>query len=169
MCIVNRTDGAKLQATLTSFYNQENEHVEDDIGENETPATQQAKKGKEGDLRKFSDIGAWEIPSFDKPEPQPQTLPNCPPLDASLGTERGLKPPIKPQSPDSFRMNVLDNLTIHTPLSSLVVSFHLRDLYCYYRLCINYPKKHYGFESGLLGHSESLYVDFSKLEMIDDD
>nr|GEW23528.1 nuclear export mediator factor NEMF isoform X1 [Tanacetum cinerariifolium] len=46
MCIVNRTDGAKLQATLTSFYNQENEHVEDDIGENETPATPQAKKGK---------------------------------------------------------------------------------------------------------------------------
>ncbi|GKA78686.1 hypothetical protein Tco_0785223, partial [Tanacetum coccineum] len=70
-----------------------------------------------------------EVPSFDKPEPQPQPLPNCPPLDASLGTERGLKPPIKPQSPDSFRMRVLDNLTIHTPPSSLVASFHLRDLY----------------------------------------
>ncbi|GJX63355.1 hypothetical protein Tco_0296255 [Tanacetum coccineum] len=37
-----------------------------------------------------------EVPSFDKPEPQPQPLSNCPPLDASLGTERGLKPPIKP-------------------------------------------------------------------------
>nr|GEW17750.1 hypothetical protein [Tanacetum cinerariifolium] len=45
-----------------------------------------------------------EVPSFDKLEPQPQPLPNCPPLDASLGTERGLKPPIKPQSPDSFRI-----------------------------------------------------------------
>ncbi|GJW41553.1 hypothetical protein Tco_0067398 [Tanacetum coccineum] len=61
----------------------------------------------EGDLRKFSDIGAWEVPSFDKLEPQPQPLPNCPPLDASLGTERGLKPPIKPQSHDSFRMKVI--------------------------------------------------------------
>nr|GEX44019.1 hypothetical protein [Tanacetum cinerariifolium] len=31
-----------------------------------------------------------EVRSFDKSEPQPQPLPNCPPLDASLGTERGL-------------------------------------------------------------------------------
>nr|GEW35087.1 hypothetical protein [Tanacetum cinerariifolium] len=98
-----------------------------------------------------------------------QPLPNCPPLDASLGTERGLKPPIKPQSPDSFRIKVLDNLTIHTPPSSLVASFHLRDLYCYYRLCIDDPKKHYGFEPGLLEHSGSLGVDFLKLEMIDND
>ncbi|GJY71699.1 hypothetical protein Tco_0475402 [Tanacetum coccineum] len=74
-----------------------------------------------------------EVPSFDKLEPQPQRLPNYPPLDASLGTERGLKPPIKPQSPDSFRMKVLDNLTIHTPPLSLMASFQLRDLYCYYR------------------------------------
>ncbi|GJW12852.1 hypothetical protein Tco_1578679, partial [Tanacetum coccineum] len=114
-------------------------------------------------------LSSREVPSFDKPEPQPQPLPNCPPLDASLGTERGLKPPIKPQSPDSFRMKVLDNLTIHTPPSSLVASFHLRDLYCYYRPCIDDPKKHYGFKPGLLGHSGSLGVDFSKLEMIDDD
>nr|GFA65307.1 hypothetical protein [Tanacetum cinerariifolium] len=47
-------------------------------------------------------ISYREVPSFDKPEPQPQPLHNCPPLDASLGTKRGLKPPIKPQSPDSF-------------------------------------------------------------------
>nr|GEW12209.1 RNA-directed DNA polymerase, eukaryota, reverse transcriptase zinc-binding domain protein [Tanacetum cinerariifolium] len=86
-------------------------------------------------------------------------------VDASLGTERGLKP----QCPDSFRTKVLDNLTIHTPHSSLVASFHLRDLYCYYRPCIGDPKKHYGFKPGLLGHSGSLGVDFSKLEMIDDD
>ncbi|GJQ91338.1 hypothetical protein Tco_0002477 [Tanacetum coccineum] len=110
-----------------------------------------------------------EVPSFDKPEPQPQPLPNCPPLDESLGTERGLKPPIKPQSHDSFRMKVLDNLTIHTPLSSLVASFHLRDLYCCYRPCVDDPKKHYGFKPSLLGHSGSLGVDFSKLRMIEDD
>nr|GEW06350.1 hypothetical protein [Tanacetum cinerariifolium] len=120
----------------------------------------------EGDLRKFNYIGSWEVPSFDKPEPQPQPLPNCPPLDASLGTERGLKPPIKLKSPNSFRMN---NLTIHTPPSSLVASFHLRDLYFYYRPCIDDPKKHYGFKPGLLGHSGSLGVDFLKFEMIDDD
>nr|GEU64343.1 reverse transcriptase domain-containing protein [Tanacetum cinerariifolium] len=110
-----------------------------------------------------------EVPSFDKPEPQPQPLPDCPPLDASLGTERGLKQPIKPQSLDSFRMKVLDYLTIHTPPLSLVASFHLRDFYCHYRLCIDDTKKHYGFKPGLLGHSGSFGVDFSKLEMIDDD
>nr|GEW52357.1 hypothetical protein [Tanacetum cinerariifolium] len=153
----------------------------------------------EGDLRKFSDIGACnptsdisnetianpnaqiveddmvrvqvprEVPSFDKSKPQSQPLPNCPPLDAGLGTKRGLKPPIKPQSLDSFRMKVLDNLTINPPPSSLVASFHLRDLYCYYRPCIDDPKKLYRFKPGLLGHSGSLGVDFSKLEMIDDD
>ncbi|GJW70589.1 putative reverse transcriptase domain-containing protein [Tanacetum coccineum] len=110
-----------------------------------------------------------KVPSFDKSEPQPQPLPNYPPLDASLGTKRGLKPPIKPQSPDSFRMKVLDNLTILTPPSSLVVSFQLRDLYCYYRPCVDDPKKHYGFKPGLLRHSGSLGVDFSKLGMIKDD
>ncbi|GJS72495.1 hypothetical protein Tco_0705336 [Tanacetum coccineum] len=84
-------------------------------------------------------LSSREDPSFDKPEPQPQPLPNCPPLDASLITERGFKPPIKPQSPDSFRMKVLDNLTIHIP------------------------------HSCLLGHSGSSGVDFSKLGMIEDD
>ncbi|GJX67192.1 hypothetical protein Tco_0302919 [Tanacetum coccineum] len=61
------------------------------------------------------------------------------------------------------------NLTIHTIPSSLVASFHLRDLYCYNRPCIDDPKKHYGFKPGLLGHSGSLGVDFSKLGMIEDD
>nr|GEX95493.1 nuclear export mediator factor NEMF [Tanacetum cinerariifolium] len=45
LCRVKRTDGAKLQETLTSFNNQENERVEDDAGEHEPPSTQ-AKKGK---------------------------------------------------------------------------------------------------------------------------
>ncbi|GKG34768.1 hypothetical protein Tco_0437464, partial [Tanacetum coccineum] len=39
-------------------------------------------------------LSSREVPSFDKPDPQPQPLPNYPPLDASLGNERGLKPPI---------------------------------------------------------------------------
>ncbi|GJW36678.1 hypothetical protein Tco_0059598 [Tanacetum coccineum] len=114
-------------------------------------------------------LSSREVPSFDKPDPQPQPLPNYPPLDASLGNKRGLKPPIKPYSPDSFRMKALDNLTIHTPPSSLVASLHLRDLYCYYHPCLDNPKKHYGFKLSLLGHSGSLGVDFSNFEMIEDD
>ncbi|GKB00608.1 hypothetical protein Tco_0828601 [Tanacetum coccineum] len=48
-----------------------------------------------------------EIPKFDEPEPQPQPLPSCPSLYISLGEERGPEPPIKPHSPDSFRMKVI--------------------------------------------------------------
>nr|GEU49345.1 hypothetical protein [Tanacetum cinerariifolium] len=101
-----------------------------------------------------------EVPSFDEPEPQPQPLPNRPPLDVSLGNERGPQPPIKPHSPGSFRMKVVEPLTIYTPPSPHVASFHPKDMYCYYRLCVDDPKKHYGFKSGLLGHSGSLGVDF---------
>ncbi|GJU22684.1 hypothetical protein Tco_1156026 [Tanacetum coccineum] len=114
-------------------------------------------------------LSSIKVPSFDEPKPQPQPLPNCPPLDASLGNERGLKPTIKPHSPDSFRMKVLDNLTIHTLPSSLVASFHLRDFYCHYHSCLDDLKKHYGFKAGLLGQSGSLGVDLSKLETIEDD
>ncbi|GJT10803.1 hypothetical protein Tco_0857845 [Tanacetum coccineum] len=54
-----------------------------------------------------------EVPSIDKPEPQP--LPSFSPLDVNLGEKRGTDPPIKPHSPDSFRMKAVDHLTIHTP------------------------------------------------------
>ncbi|GKD81615.1 hypothetical protein Tco_1348454 [Tanacetum coccineum] len=47
-------------------------------------------------------LSSREISIFDESEPQPQPLPNCPSLDASLGNERGPKPPIKPPSPNSF-------------------------------------------------------------------
>ncbi|GJU67206.1 hypothetical protein Tco_1253465 [Tanacetum coccineum] len=110
-----------------------------------------------------------EVPSFYESEPQPQSLTNFPSLDISLGKERGLEPPIKPHSPDSFRMEVVDNLTIHTPPSPHVASFHIKDLYCYFHPCIDDPQKLYGFKLGLLGHSGSLCVDFSNLEIIEDD
>ncbi|GJT62964.1 hypothetical protein Tco_1006497 [Tanacetum coccineum] len=110
-----------------------------------------------------------EIPSIDEPEPQPQPLTNCPSFDISLGEEKGLEPPIKPHSPDSFRMKKVDHLTNHTPPSPHVAYFHPKDTYCYYHPCIGDPKKHYGFKPGLLGHSGSLGVDFSKLEMLEDD
>ncbi|GJY02806.1 hypothetical protein Tco_0360958 [Tanacetum coccineum] len=110
-----------------------------------------------------------EVSSFDKMKPQPQPLPTCPPLDISLGDKRGPQPPIKPHSPDSFRMKVVEPLTIHTPPSPHVASSHPKDTYCYYRPCIDDPKKHYGFKPSLLGKSASLGVDISNWEMFDVD
>nr|GEW11456.1 hypothetical protein [Tanacetum cinerariifolium] len=97
-----------------------------------------------------------EVPSFDEPNPQPKPLRNCTSLDVSLGDERGLKPPFKPLSLDSFRMKVVDLLTIHTPSSLHLESFHPKDTYYYNHPCIDDPKKHYGFKPGLLRQSESL-------------
>ncbi|GJV34558.1 ribonuclease H-like domain-containing protein [Tanacetum coccineum] len=87
-----------------------------------------------------------EVPSFNEQEPQPNLLPSCPSLDVSLGYESGLESPIKPHSPDSFRTEVVDHLTIHTPPLPHVASFHLKDVYFYYHLCLDDPKKHYGFK-----------------------
>nr|GEW10669.1 zinc finger, CCHC-type [Tanacetum cinerariifolium] len=106
-------------------------------------------------------LSSREIPNFDEPEPQPQPLPNYPPLDVSLGSEKGLKPPIKPYSLDSFRMKVVDNLTIHIPTSPYVAPFHLKDMYCYHHPCLGDLKKHYGFKPGLLRQGGSLGVDLS--------
>ncbi|GKC86075.1 hypothetical protein Tco_1141792 [Tanacetum coccineum] len=93
-------------------------------------------------------LSSRKVPSFDKPEPQPKPLANCPTLDVSLGDERGPQPPIKPHSPDSFRMKVVEPLSIHTPPSPHVASFHPKDMYCYYRPCVDDPKKHYGSKPG---------------------
>ncbi|GJW81299.1 hypothetical protein Tco_0145274 [Tanacetum coccineum] len=110
-----------------------------------------------------------EVPSFDELKPQPQPLPNFPSLDVNLGDQRGPQSPIKPHSSDSFRMKEVDSLTIHTPPSPYVASFHPKDKSCYYHPCLEDPKKHYGFKPGLLGRSKSLGVDFSNWEMIEDD
>ncbi|GJU50203.1 hypothetical protein Tco_1219758 [Tanacetum coccineum] len=67
-----------------------------------------------------------EVPSFDDSEPQLQPLPNCPSLDVSLGDERDPELPIKPYSPDMFRMKVVDHLTTHIPPSPYVANFHLK-------------------------------------------
>ncbi|GKC28865.1 hypothetical protein Tco_1036159 [Tanacetum coccineum] len=87
-----------------------------------------------------------KIPSVDEPEPQP--LPNFPSLGVSLGDQRDPKPPIKPYSPDSFRMKAVDHLTIHIPPSPYVAYSHLG---------LGDPKKHYGFKLGLSG---ALGVDY---------
>nr|GEU93107.1 Gag-Pol polyprotein [Tanacetum cinerariifolium] len=81
-----------------------------------------------------------EIPSFDEPKPQTQPFPSFPSLEVDLGEERDPKPPIKPPSPDSFRMKEVDHLTIHTPPLPLMASFHPKDTYCYHQPCIDDPK-----------------------------
>ncbi|GJS32734.1 ribonuclease H-like domain-containing protein [Tanacetum coccineum] len=130
------------------------------------------------DQTKLEDVGLTnhnislsnrEVSSFDEPKPQPNPLPNSPSLYVSLGEEKGPKPLIKPHSLDSFRMKEVDSLTINTPPSPHVTTFHPNDTYCYYHPCIDDPKKHYGFKPDLLGHSGSLSVDFLNFEMIEDD
>nr|GEW65255.1 hypothetical protein [Tanacetum cinerariifolium] len=106
-------------------------------------------------------LSSREIPNFDEPEPQPQPLPNYPPLYVSLGSEKDLKPPIKPHSLDSFRMKVVDSFTIHIPSSPYMAPFYLKDMYCYHHPCLGDPKKHYGFKPGLFGQGGSLGVDLS--------
>ncbi|GJR71013.1 hypothetical protein Tco_0017078 [Tanacetum coccineum] len=112
-------------------------------------------------------LSSREVPSFDGPEPQP--LLNSPSLDVSLGDVIGPEPPIKPHSPDSSRMKVVDYLTTQTPPSPHVANSHPKGVYSYYNPGINDPKRHYGFKPGLLGKSVSLGVDISNWEMFDDD
>ncbi|GJS25448.1 ribonuclease H-like domain-containing protein [Tanacetum coccineum] len=114
-------------------------------------------------------LSSREVPSLDKMKPQPQPLPTCPPLDISLGDKRGLEPPIKPHSPDSFRIKEVDHFTNNTPSSPHMASFHPKDTYCHYHPCIGDPKKHYGFKPSLLGLSGYLGVNFLKLGMIEND
>ncbi|GJS49505.1 hypothetical protein Tco_0599626 [Tanacetum coccineum] len=119
----------------------------------------------EGDLRNFSDIRAWEVPSFDGSEPQP--LLNSPSLDVSLRDIIGPKPPIKPHSLDSSRMKVVDNITTQTPPSPHVTNSHPKSVYSYYNPGIGDPKKHYGFKPGLLGQGRSLGVELLNWEVIE--
>nr|GEX70857.1 hypothetical protein [Tanacetum cinerariifolium] len=119
----------------------------------------------EGDLRKFSDIGAWvQVPRCKARLDYNEHVDS---LNATLGNERGPEPPIKPPSPNSFRIKEVDHLTIHTSHSPHVASFHVKDMYCCYHPCIDDPKKHYGFKPGLLAQSGSLGVDFSNMEVIE--
>ncbi|GJU49354.1 MAK10-like protein [Tanacetum coccineum] len=85
------------------------------------------------------------------------------------GVDLGEEPPIKPPSLNSFRMKEVDHLTIHTPPSPHVASFHHKDMYFYYHSYIGDPKKYYGFKLGLLGQDRSLGVDLLNWEMIEDD
>ncbi|GJX13346.1 hypothetical protein Tco_0205104 [Tanacetum coccineum] len=112
-------------------------------------------------------LSSREVPSFDGPEPQP--LLNSPSLDVSLGDVIGPVPPIKPHSPNSSRIKVVDYLTTQTPPLPHVANSHPKGVYSYYNLGINDHKRHYGFKPGLLGKSVSLGVGISNWEMFDDD
>nr|GEW34522.1 hypothetical protein [Tanacetum cinerariifolium] len=123
-------------------------------------------------LNKFNhDIppSSMEILSFDEPKPHLQPFPSFPSLKVYLGEERDPESPIRPLSPNSFRIKEVDHLTIHTPPSPHVASFHPKYVYCYYHPCIDDPKKHYGFKPGLLAQSESLCVAFLNLQMVEND
>ncbi|GKB66624.1 hypothetical protein Tco_0928036 [Tanacetum coccineum] len=71
-----------------------------------------------------------EVHSFDGLEPQP--LLNILSLDVGLGDVIGPEPPIKPHSPDSSKMKVVDYLTTQTPPSPHVANSHPNGVYCYY-------------------------------------
>nr|GEW23032.1 hypothetical protein [Tanacetum cinerariifolium] len=90
-------------------------------------------------------LSSREVPSFDELKPQPQPLHSFPSLDVRLEDERGPRPPIKSHNPDSFRIKVVDSFSIHTPPLPHVAFFYPKDVYCYYHLCIDDPKKHSGF------------------------
>ncbi|GKD97250.1 hypothetical protein Tco_1381147, partial [Tanacetum coccineum] len=112
-------------------------------------------------------LSSREVPSFYGLEPQP--LLNSPSLDVSLGDVMSPKPPIKPHSPDSSRIKVVDYLTTQTLPSPPMENSHPKGVYIYYNPYIDDPKRHYGFKAGLLGKSVSLGVDISNCEMFDDD
>jgi hypothetical protein len=92
-----------------------------------------------------------EVPSFDEPEPQPKPLPNLLSLDENLGIEIGSDPPIKPYSPGSLRIKVVDFKPCREE-ANIGVEHNLT--------CLHHPfmidhKKHYGFKPGLLGQDGS--------------
>jgi hypothetical protein len=104
-------------------------------------------------------LSSREVPSFDEPEPQPKPLPNLPSLDESVGIEIGPNPPIKPYSPGSLRIKVVDFKPCREE-ANIGVDHNLT--------CLHHPfkidhKKHYGFKPGLLGQDGSPTRSLSKL------
>ncbi|GKD46530.1 hypothetical protein Tco_1271175 [Tanacetum coccineum] len=73
-----------------------------------------------------------EFPSVDEPEPQP--LPNLPFLDVNLGEQRGTDPLINPYSSGSFRMKLVEPLTIHILPSPHMAYLHRNGVYRFYHL-----------------------------------
>jgi hypothetical protein len=77
-------------------------------------------------------LSSREFSSVNDPEPQP--LLNFPSLDLYIRNKKSPDRPINPYSQGSFKMKVIDPLTIHTPPSPHVAYFHPKGVYCYYHL-----------------------------------
>jgi hypothetical protein len=108
-------------------------------------------------------LSSREVPSFDEPEPQPKPLPNLPSLDENLRIEIGPDPPIKPCSPGSLRIKVVDFKPCREE-ANIGVEHDLT--YLHHPFMIDH-KKHYGFKPGLLGQDGS--PTSSLLKLIEDD
>ena len=104
-------------------------------------------------------LSSREVPSFDELEPQPKPLPNFPSLDVNLGIEIGPDPPIKPFSPGSFTLKVVDSRPCIEE-ANIGVNHDLRHLHHPF---VSDHKKHYGFKPGLLGQDGLLTRSLSKL------
>jgi hypothetical protein len=91
-------------------------------------------------------LSSREVPSFDEPEPQPKPLPNLPSLDENLGIEIGPDPPIKPYSPGSLRIKVVDSKPCREETNIGVEN----DLTCLHHPFMFDHKKHYGFKPGFI-------------------
>ena len=88
-----------------------------------------------------------KVPSFDEPKPQTKPLPNIVSLDENLGIEIGSDPPIKPYSPGSFTLKVVDPKPCREE-ADIGVN---HDLTYLHHPFMSDHKKHYGFKLGLLG------------------
>jgi hypothetical protein len=108
-------------------------------------------------------LSSMEVPSFDEPEPQPNPLPNLPSLDGNLGIEKGPDPQIKPYSPGSLGIKLVDYKPCVVE-AGIGVNHDLT--YLHHPFMIDH-KKHYGFKLGLLGQDGFPTRSLSKL--IEDD
>ncbi|GJY09477.1 reverse transcriptase domain-containing protein [Tanacetum coccineum] len=151
----------------------------------------------EGDLRKFSDIGAWvQVPrcmawlDYDEhvdslstidnevgvtsPESTTQTLPSfeeyTPLVPYPKEVEKTLGTPIEVEPLNETKLEEVGlHCNLNTPFSSRKVpSFDGPEPQPLLNSIYD-PKRHYGFKPGLLGKSVSLGVDVSNWEMFDDD
>jgi hypothetical protein len=104
-------------------------------------------------------LSSREVPSFDEPEPQPKPLPNLPLLHVNLGIEKGPDPPIKPYSPGSFTLKVVDSKPCGEE-ARIGVNHDLT--YLHHPFMIDH-KTHYGFKPGLLGQDGSPTSNLLKL------
>lgn len=104
-----------------------------------------------------------EVPSFDETEPQPKPLPNLPSLDENLGIKKGPDPPIKPYSPGSFTLKVVDPKPCREEANIGVE----HNLTCLHHPFMSDHKKHYGFKPGLFGQDG--FPTRSLLKLIEND